>query len=89
MAQHNDTYVTHSVKKGESLWSIARDYYGNGSMWGAIYQYNELKKETVYTGQKLKVPMANTGDTELKSAFTKCMSAIEALPEYKELNKLL
>jgi nucleoid-associated protein YgaU len=32
---------THIVKKGETLWSIASKYYGNGSQWTKIWNANK------------------------------------------------
>lgn len=37
----NSTTRTHTVKSGDTLWSIAKSYYGDGSKWQ--YLYNENK----------------------------------------------
>ena len=42
-------YTIHTVKSGESLWSIF------GSNWQEGMKYNGLKSQTIYPGQKLKV----------------------------------
>lgn len=34
---------THTVVKGDSLWTIARKYYGDGSKWAKIYEANKAK----------------------------------------------
>lgn len=36
--------TTHIVKQGDSLWNIARRYYGNGGRWKRIAEENNLKK---------------------------------------------
>jgi putative chitinase len=53
--------VTHTVKRGETLSSIARRY---GTTWQAIANANNLSNpNNIYAGQKLKIPKAgaNTG----------------------------
>lgn len=45
------------VKKGDNLWSIARKYYGKGSLYTRIAQANKLKNPNlIYPGQKLIIP---------------------------------
>lgn len=89
MGVHTKKHVNHTVKKGESLWSISRDYYGNGDMWGCILEYNSLSSVTIHPGAVLKVPLPTMDNTEVKTALNNCISAIEKLPEYKELVQLL
>lgn len=47
---------THTVAKGETLWSIAEDAYGSGYNWVDIYNANKLKSQNVEVGQKLEIP---------------------------------
>ena len=61
--------ITHTVKKGESLGSIARKYHVTVSN---IKNWNRLKRETIHVGQKLKIyrsgaPMAQVGKSNNKS----------------------
>jgi LysM repeat protein len=47
-------YVTHTVQRGETLSSIARQY---GTTWQAIAQANNIANPSqIYAGQSLKVP---------------------------------
>lgn len=49
----------HVVKKGESIWTIARQYYGKGALWTKIYNANKgiIKNQNViYPGQRLLIP---------------------------------
>lgn len=46
------TTITHTVKRGESLGSIARKY---GVTVANIKKWNNLKSDTVHPGQKLKI----------------------------------
>ena len=32
---------THTVERGDSLWKIAKKYYGNGNHWKQIYEANQ------------------------------------------------
>lgn len=51
-----ETYV---VQRGNSLWLIARQIYGNGSRYTAIYRANQDQIEDadrIYPGQQFKVP---------------------------------
>lgn len=50
------SYVTYKVKRGDSLWSIAKANLGNGSRWPEIKSLNNLTSNTIYAGQTLKLP---------------------------------
>ena len=55
LAQNNSntpTVITHTVKKGESLGSIARKY---GVTVNNLKKWNNLKSDVVHPGQKLKI----------------------------------
>jgi LysM repeat protein len=49
-------YQIHTVKKGESLWLIAEKYLGSGARYPEIKKLNDLKEDTIYPGQTLKIP---------------------------------
>ena len=51
------TYRTHTVIKGESLWSIATKYLGSGHRYTDIKDLNGLKTTTLEIGQVLKLPV--------------------------------
>lgn len=51
--------VLHEVKKGENLWKIATEHYGNGSKYPVIFEANKpmLKDpDLIYPGQMLRIP---------------------------------
>jgi LysM repeat protein len=50
------TYRTYTVKKGDSLWTIAARQLGNGSRYKEIKTLNGLKSDMIYAGQVLKLP---------------------------------
>ncbi len=49
-------YCIHTVVKGDSLWTIAKKYLGNGSRYTEIKTLNGLKSNVIYSGWKLKIP---------------------------------
>lgn len=49
--------TTHTVVKGETLWSIAEKYYNSGYNWVDIANENKLANANVLSeGQKLTIP---------------------------------
>lgn len=47
---------SHEVTKGESLWSIAEDYYGSGYNWTDVAEENKLSDYSLEIGQILSIP---------------------------------
>ena len=59
------------VQAGDSLWSIARHFYGNPLMWSHIYYANQSQihdPNLIYQGQKLTIPPAGTTSTRTSSS---------------------
>ena len=50
-------YTEHTVLKNDSLWNIAKKYLGSGIRYPEIKELNQLKSDTIYAGQILKIPM--------------------------------
>lgn len=53
------TTKTYTIKKGDTLWAIAKKYYGNGSQYTKIYNANKDKisnPNKIYPGQVIKIP---------------------------------
>lgn len=51
-----ETYTIHTVVRGDSLWKIAVKYLGKGMRYKDIKSLNGLTSDTIYVGQKLKIP---------------------------------
>lgn len=54
------TAKTHTVVKGDTLWGIAKKYYGNGSQYPKIHNANKDKVKNpnlIYPGQVLTIPV--------------------------------
>ncbi len=48
--------ITHTVVKGDTLWSISKKYLGDGVKWRKIMYYNNLSSTLIRVGQVLKIP---------------------------------
>ena len=49
-------YVIYTVVKGDNLWNIAQKHLKNGSRYTEIKKLNGLTSDTIYPGDKLKIP---------------------------------
>lgn len=50
---------TYTIKKGDTLWAIAKKYYGKGSEYPKIFNANkDIIKDPnkIYPGQVIKIP---------------------------------
>ncbi len=50
------SYTTYTVKKGDSLWGIAKKLLGSGNKYTQIQKANGLSGSLIKVGQKLKIP---------------------------------
>ena len=52
-----ESFSTHKVAAGESLWKISENYYGNGYQWIKIARENNLANpDYLEVNQELKLP---------------------------------
>ena len=66
---------THTVVRGESLWTIAEDAYGSGYNWIDIASVNDLTDPgNIETGQKLEIPVV---ESKTRTLSTKQAISIE------------
>lgn len=54
--KQNTSYTTYTVKKGDSLWKIAKKLMGSGNKFTQIQKANGLSGALIRVGQKLKIP---------------------------------
>lgn len=50
-----NSFTTHIVKSGDTLWGIAERYLGNESKYPELKSLNGLTSDTIYPGQTLKI----------------------------------
>lgn len=51
------SYTTYTVKKGDSLWTIAREQLGKAQRYKEIMTLNGMKTDMVKAGQTIKIPI--------------------------------
>lgn len=54
------TYLEHTVSRGETLWSIARQHYGNGNLYHRLVTANPAitNPNVIQVGDLIRVPRA-------------------------------
>lgn len=52
----SQSYRTHTVVRGDTLWGIAKKYLGNGNRYKEIISLNGLSSTILHVGQTLKIP---------------------------------
>ena len=78
-----ETYI---IKKGDTLSAIARKYKTTVK---ALAAANEIKNVSlINVGQVIQIP-GGKDYSKLGKAVNDCLTAIEQLPEYQEVMKLL
>lgn len=50
-------YRVYTIKNGDTLWKIAAKELGNGERYSEIKKLNNLKSDTIYANQVLKLPL--------------------------------
>jgi len=86
--------TTYTVVKGDTLWKIAKHFYGDGNQWRAIYEANKSviggNPDLIYPGQVLTIPNVTAAKTATvaaeKTAATKTAS-VKAEEDKNNLSK--
>jgi len=58
--EQTDEVQFYEIEKGDSLWKIAKQFYGNGNDYPKIFEANkEVIKDPdlIFPGQKIRIPM--------------------------------
>ena len=83
--------MTYTVKKGDTLSGIAWKY--NTTVEALVSTNGIMNADRIFVGQVLqiptRVPTKPTQNNQVYNALITCLDAIEELPEFKTLAKLL
>ena len=68
-----DNVVNYTVKKGDTLWAIAKQYLGDGKKYTQIAQENNIKNPNlIYPGQVFKITVGG----EVKTSVSEVMETV-------------
>lgn len=84
--------TTYTVKKGDTLWSIAKKLLGDGNRYKEIQKANGLKDTVIYPNTVLKIPNSNTSKfsyEEIGKAFEKALNDVDKLDSVNKLYSLM
>lgn len=83
--------MTYTVKSGDTLTAIAKKF--NTTVEALVISNGIKNKNLIYVGQVLQIPTKENTEpvkgNEVYNALVTCLDAIEKLPEFKTLSKLL
>ena len=72
-------YITYTVKKGDSLWKIAKEQLGSGVRYAEIAVLNNVNDNLIHAGQVLKLPIDKSNATPKKSVEEIAKEVIKGL----------
>ena len=73
----------YTVRRGDSLWKIAKEQLGSGTRWAQIYNANRdviRDPNLIYTGQTLHIP--DSGDAQKVAAMTNTEKALALIQTF-------
>lgn len=84
--------TTYIVKKGDSLWSIAKKFLGDGNKYKEIQKVNGLTDTAIYPNMALKIPNSTPSKPsyeEIGRAFEKAVRDVDNLPSVEKLFQMI
>lgn len=79
----------YTVKSGDTLWSIAKRFLGDGNRYREIQKLNGLKDTVIQAGRVLKIPAKSVNYSEIGKAFEKALNDVDALPSVQKLYEMI
>lgn len=82
----------HTVKKGDTLWSIAKKYLGDGNRYKEIQKANGLKDTVIYPGTVIQIPSSQPSKPtyeQIGRALEQALKDVDGLPSVNKLYSLL
>lgn len=80
--------TTHTVQKGDTLWSIAKKYLGDGNKYKEIQKANNLKDTIIYPGTVIQIPTSQHSKTNYEQIGRALEQALKDVDGLQSVNKL-
>ena len=80
--------TTYTVKKGDTLWSIAKKFLGDGNKFKEIQKQNGLKDTIIYPGTVLQIPSSQPSKPTYEQIGRALEQALKDMDELPSVNKL-
>lgn len=84
--------MSYTVKKGDTLWTIAKKLLGDGNKYKDIQKLNGLKDTVIYPNMVLKMPSYEPSKPtyeEIGRAFEQAMKDMDKIDSVNKLFSLL
>lgn len=80
----------YTVRKGDTLWGIAKKLLGDGNRYREIQKENGLTDTVIRVGMVLRIPKkSNPTFEEIGRAFEKAVQDVDNLPSVQKLYDLI
>lgn len=80
----------YTVRKGDTLWGIAKKLLGDGNRYREIQKENGLTDTVIRVGMVLKIPKKSKPTfEEIGRAFEKAVQDVDNLPSVQKLYDLI
>lgn len=80
----------YTVKKGDTLWGIAKKLLGDGNRYREIQKANGLTDTVIHAGMVLKIPKSSKATfEEIGRAFVKATQEVDSLSCVQKLYDLI
>lgn len=80
--------TTYTVKKGDTLWSIAKKFLGDGNRYKEIQKANGLKDTIIYPNTVIQIPNSQPSKPTYEQIGRALEQALKDVDELPSVNKL-
>lgn len=78
----------YTVKKGDTLWSIAKKFLGDGNRYKEIQKANALKDTIIYPNTVIQIPTSQHSKPNYEQIGIALEEALKDVDELPSVNKL-